>query len=87
MDSCTLWDFLKCYIRSETIEYSAKISRTRKETGEFINSKIGADLEHQYDTNPTVDIQNNIKRCRSELDILYRFQTDGCIVRSRAKLG
>ena len=83
MDPCTLWDFLKCHIRSKTIEYSAKISRTRKEQENLLIQRLG-DLEHQYDTNPTVDIQNNIKRCRSELDILYRFKTDGCIVRSRA---
>ena len=70
MDPCTLWDFLKYHIRSKTIEYSAKISRIRKEQENLLIQRLG-DLEHQYDTNPTVDIQNNIKRCRSELDILY----------------
>ena len=83
MDPCTFWDFLKCHIRSKTIEYSAKISRTRKEQENLLIQRLG-NFEHQYDTSPTVDIQNNIKRCRSELDILYRYKTDGCIVRSRA---
>jgi len=78
-----LWDFLKYYLRSETMKYSASISRKNKSREVQLIGKIN-ELEGKYNTNPSDHLLNNIKECKTELESLYKIKADGCIIRSKA---
>jgi len=78
-----LWEFMKCQIRTVTIEYSAKISKTRKIHEKKLVNEIN-DLESTYAANPSDEVLNKIHKCNIDLEALYKIKTNGCIVRSRA---
>ncbi len=79
----TLWDFLKCQIRSMTMKYSANISRERKSREVQLVNKLN-ELEEEYSSDPCDNLLNVINECKSELETLYKIKAEGCIIRSRA---
>ena len=83
MDPDMLWDFLKCEIRTISIEYSINISKKRKKEERRLIKNIN-DLESRYSINPTDELSDEIKQCKTDLETLYKVKTKGCIVRSRA---
>ena len=83
MNPDMLWDFLKCEIRTISIEYSINISKTRKKEESRLVKNIN-DLESRYSINPTNDLSDEIKQRNADLETLYKVKTKGCIVRSRA---
>ena len=83
MNPNMLWDFMKCEIRTVTIEYSINISRNRKKHENALVKKIN-ELEVKYSCNPTETVSNELKNCKDDLETLYQIKTNGCIVRSRA---
>ena len=83
MDPNLLWDFVKCEIRTVTIEYSINISRNRRKSENSLIKKIN-ELETIYSDNPTEKVSEEIKNCKDELESLYNIKTNGCIIRSRA---
>ena len=83
MDPDMCWDFLKCQIRTVTIEYSAKVSRNRKKQENELVEQINK-LETLYSVNPTEELSEEIRQCNFDLDTLYKIKTQGSIIRSRA---
>ena len=53
-----LWDFLKCHIRSKTLEYSAVVSKKRKAVEATLVAKLN-DLEQRYNLNPLDAMHSN----------------------------
>ena len=83
LDPNTFWDFLKCQMRSVTIQYSIKKSKESR----LLEANLVKRLDHlqsEYTTNPSASVLEQIKLCKDELDLLYEKKTNGVIVRSRA---
>ena len=77
------WDFLKCKIRSLTIEYSIKKSKERKLRERILSNELRV-LEDQYSSNSEQNVKVKLEICKQELENLYQFKTEGHIIRSRA---
>ena len=77
------WDFLKCKIRTVTIDYSIKKSKERKQREKIINNQLKS-LEEQYSYNSDQNLSRKIEQCKQELENLYQIKTEGHIIRSRA---
>lgn len=84
MNPSMLWEFMKCQIRSITIQYSSKLSKQRKKQEKEITNNL-ANFEQKYADNPSDSIMVQINECKSKLDSLYSYRTKGCMIRSRAK--
>jgi len=77
------WDFLKCKIRTVTIDYSIKKSKERKQKEKIISNQLKS-LEEQYSYNSDQHLSRKIEQCKQELENLYQIKTEGHIIRSRA---
>ena len=84
MNPSILWDFMKCQVRSVTIEFSAKLSKRRKKYESDLAKKLNK-LEQEFSNNPCDNIAKDIHECKTNMESLYSYKTKGCIIRSRAK--
>ena len=84
MNPSMLWEFMKCQVRSVTIEFAAKLSKRRKIHESELYKKLN-DLELKFSTDPCETIATEIQVCKSNIDAIYSYKTKGCMVRSHAK--
>ena len=84
MDPSMLWEFMKCKVRSVTIEFAAKLSKCRKIYESELSTKLN-ELEMRFSVDPCDNIAKEIQECKMNIEALYSYKTKGCIIRSRAK--
>ena len=75
------WDYIKCEIRTTTIEFSIKKAQTNKQHQQELQKTIES-LESNLNT--TLDYDKYIL-CKTEYDNLIRVNTQGIILRSKAQ--
>ena len=83
MNPILFLDFLKCQIRSLTIEYSIQKSRQKRREENNLLQRI-AFLEDLYSTTATPSIEAELIKTKNELEHIYEKKAEGIIVRSRA---
>lgn len=85
MNPSMLWEFMKCQVRTVTMQFSAKISKQRKKYERELTKKL-VDLENNYANNPSDAVANEIHDCKNNIEQIYNYKIKGCMIRSRAKM-
>ena len=80
----TLWEYVKCQIRTETLAYSSRKAKIRKNTENQILNKL-ENLEVQLHLCNDVHIQNEYDKLKQEYEDIQAEKSKGIILRSKAK--
>ena len=82
-DPRILWDYIKYKIRQETIAYSKRKARERREKLSNLEMKLRA-CQLACDNDPSTTNLNDLEILQTEYDRRYEFIAQGAIIRSRA---
>ena len=77
------WDWIKCNILKETIQYSKVKAKQRRERMIMIENKLKL-AEEKVAEIPTIANQNELENLKIEYEKEYKYITRGAITRSRA---
>ena len=78
------WDFTKCLIRTETMDYSMKQAKKERKRLEFLSQKL-KELEPDIVNSDLKYIEH--RQCKMEWDTIHRKKSYGIILRSKGKMG
>ena len=84
VNSMIRWDFIKCMIRSKSIEYSIRKRKQERETEEALLTRLNI-LEEECDKNPNCEKYEEYINIKHELDYIYDMRAKGTIIRSRCQ--
>lgn len=82
VNPCLLWDTYKAFIRGVTIQYSAKVTRQRKQRSVVLETQINSMLSN---FTPSVEEASQLRRVQTEYDELCLQTTKGAMLRSKCK--
>ena len=80
----TLWDYVKCEIRSQTIIYSTKKAKQMRKQEIELSNRLNL-LEKNLSNNPDDNTYVNYLQCKQEWESLIKKKTEAIILRSKAK--
>ena len=84
LDHVNLWELCKSNIRTQSIIFSNRKSRNRRNVENDLINKI-AILEQSLAISPSEDTASQLAELRKELEDIYNYKLQGIIIRSRAK--
>ena len=80
----TLWDYVKCEIRSQTIIYSTKKAKQMRKQEIELSNRLNL-LEKNLSNNPDDNTYVNYLRYKQEWESSIKKKTEAIILRSKAK--
>ena len=84
LDPNTFWELLKCMIRGVTISYSSFVKKENQKEEKVLNEKLAV-LQNQYNHNPGIDLENEIKDTENMLKSLREKRVSGIMARAKAR--
>ena len=79
-----VWEFIKCGIRTECIQYSLNMSKESKKNEKDLVYRIKI-LEEKIDSSPNVELLEEYSTLKRDLDFIYNERARGVIMRSRCQ--
>ena len=79
------WEFVKYKCRDLSGKISTEKSRERKSRRVELENRL-AELENIITTNSSEEVTTVYNNCKSDLEALYNYITEGIIMRSKSKL-
>ena len=83
-DKRVLWDLIKYRIRQATITYSKDKARERREKMSQVEASL-KQCEVDCSANPSPENIEKLETLKGAYDSIYQYQSEGAIIRSRAK--
>jgi hypothetical protein len=77
-----LWEAIKLRIRTDTIQYSSRKKRSKKNTLTALEKRLGR-LERQFQFYPNEEDSRDIKLVKDDIENIIKEEVDGCIIRSK----
>lgn len=84
IDNRLKWDFVKYKIRKESIQFSKRLAKTKREKELELNLKY-QEAEKCLQNNPTRENKEVRDKFKCELESYFKTKVDGLVIRSRAR--
>ena len=84
LDPASLWELCKFNIKSDSIDYSKKLAKSRRLQETALIRKI-CSLEYLYFLSPHDNTKKELDQAKEKLSKFYDFKLQGIFVRSRAR--
>ncbi len=78
------WDYIKCEIRSVTLEHSIAKNKKRREIFEKLNAELET-LQEQLSVSASVETLDQYNHIKEKLEDIYQEKVKGAILRSKVK--
>ena len=79
-----VWDYIKCRIRGESIQYSKQVSNNIKNQEKELINRLEV-LEINMGISPDINKEIEYKLLKQNLDVIYNERAKGAIIRSRCQ--
>ena len=83
-DPRSIWDWIKYRIRADSIEFSKKLSKSRRKREEELTSRYKESFA-AFQNNPCDTTRIAMERFKNELEIMYDKKVEGLILRAKAR--